>query len=37
LFTNERPDFYGAITDAYIIYPWEVDRGLRGIALPDMN
>lgn len=20
-----EPDFYGAITDAYIIYPWEID------------
>jgi hypoxanthine phosphoribosyltransferase len=20
-----KPDFYGAITDAYIIYPWEID------------
>ncbi|MBK8031097.1 MAG: phosphoribosyltransferase [Chloroflexi bacterium] len=37
LFTHERPDFYGASTDAYIVYPWEVDRGTRGIALPDMN
>ncbi|MBS1249963.1 MAG: Xanthine phosphoribosyltransferase [Chloroflexi bacterium] len=22
-----EPDYYGAITDAYIIYPWEIDRG----------
>ncbi len=22
-----RPDYYAAITDAYIIYPWEIDRG----------
>jgi hypoxanthine phosphoribosyltransferase len=21
-----KPDFYGAITDAYIIYPWEIDQ-----------
>ena len=27
LFGNNRPDYYAAITDAYIIYPWEVDRG----------
>ena len=20
-----QPDYYGAITDAYIIYPWEID------------
>ncbi|MEW6568594.1 MAG: phosphoribosyltransferase family protein [Chloroflexota bacterium] len=28
LFTQARPDYYAAITDAYIVYPWEVDRGL---------
>ncbi len=28
LFGTARPDYYAAITDAYIIYPWEVDRGL---------
>ena len=22
-----EPDYYGAITDAYIIYPWEIDWG----------
>ncbi len=26
LLKNE-PDYYGAITDAYIVYPWEIDRG----------
>lgn len=31
LFGKARPDYYGAITDAYIVYPWEVDRGLEGI------
>ncbi len=31
LFTKARPDFYGAITDAYIIYPWEIDRGVKGL------
>ncbi len=35
LFTNARPDFYGAVTDAYIVYPWEVERGPRGIALDE--
>lgn len=24
---KQRPDFYAAITDAYIVYPWEIDRG----------
>ena len=27
LFGSTRPDYYAAITDAYIIYPWEIDRG----------
>lgn len=27
LFGNVHPDYYAAITDAYIIYPWEIDRG----------
>ena len=27
LFGTTRPDYYAAITDAYIIYPWEIDRG----------
>lgn len=32
LFSKAEPDFYGAVTDAYIVYPWEIDRGLRGIS-----
>jgi hypoxanthine phosphoribosyltransferase len=35
LFSKAEPDFYGAVTDAFIVYPWEVDRGLRGIGLPN--
>jgi len=27
LFGSARPEYYAAITDAHIIYPWEVDRG----------
>ncbi|NDJ60509.1 MAG: phosphoribosyltransferase [Chloroflexi bacterium] len=39
LFTKAKPDFFAATTDAYIIYPWELDRGLRGLTMgqPDMN
>jgi hypothetical protein len=39
LFTKAQPDFYGATTDKYIVYPWEIDRGLRGIAMgvPEAN
>ncbi len=28
LFGQVRPDYYAATTDAFIIYPWEIDRGL---------
>lgn len=24
---SSEPDYYGAITDAYILYPWEIDSG----------
>jgi hypoxanthine phosphoribosyltransferase len=27
LFGSARPDYYAAITDARIIYPWEINRG----------
>ncbi len=27
LFKNEKPDFYAAVTDAWIIYPWEAAGG----------
>jgi hypoxanthine phosphoribosyltransferase len=27
LFGNTQPDYYADITDAYIIYPWEINRG----------
>jgi hypoxanthine phosphoribosyltransferase len=40
LFSRAEPDFYGAVTDAYIVYPWEIYRGLRGIPTgvsPDAN
>jgi uncharacterized protein len=30
LFNETRPDFYADVTDRYVIYPWETDRGLRG-------
>jgi hypothetical protein len=39
LFTRAEPDFYGAITDARIVYPWEVERGTDNIlsAVPGVN
>jgi uncharacterized protein len=33
LFSKAEPDFFGDITDAYVVYPWEVDRGLRGMGM----
>jgi hypothetical protein len=30
LFSTTKPDYYAAITDTHIVYPWEVNRG------PDM-
>lgn len=35
LFGTTRPDYYAAITDAHIIYPWEVDRGPDRMLLGD--
>lgn len=29
LFAGSYPDYYGARTTSYIIYPWEGDRGFR--------
>lgn len=35
LFSQAKPDFYAAITDAYIVYPWEVDRGPNKVLLDE--
>ena len=29
LFGKHRPDYYAATTDAYVIYPWEAQRGMQ--------
>ena len=26
-FPDRAPDFFGALTDRWIVYPWEIDRG----------
>jgi|GEM_PF-2175981 len=31
LFTKATPTSYGAITDVFIVYPWEIDRGVDPI------
>jgi len=33
LFGSARPDYYAAITDAFIVYPWEIDRGVDRMLL----
>ncbi|MCQ3938052.1 MAG: phosphoribosyltransferase [Chloroflexi bacterium] len=33
LFGSVRPDYYSAITDAFIVYPWEIDRGADRVIL----
>ncbi len=38
LFGTVRPDFYAAITDARILYPWEIDRdGIDHVLLTPYN
>ncbi|MFM8319939.1 MAG: phosphoribosyltransferase [Chloroflexota bacterium] len=37
LFGSARPDYYAAITDAHIIYPWEIDRGPDRALLKDFS
>ncbi len=34
LFGGVRPDYYAAVTDAFIVYPWEIDRGSDAVLLP---
>lgn len=33
LFGSARPDYYADVTDARVIYPWEVDRGADQVIL----
>ena len=33
LFGSVRPDYYAAVTDAFIVYPWEIDRGVDKMIL----
>jgi len=33
LFSQARPDYYAATTDAYIVYPWEIPRGTEKVLL----
>jgi len=31
LFGAAKPDYYAAVTDAHIVYPWEIERGADGV------
>jgi len=35
LFGNNRPDYFAAITDAFVVYPWEMDRNPKESLLRD--
>jgi hypoxanthine phosphoribosyltransferase len=37
LFGSARPDYYAAITDAFIVYPWEIDRDPGLARLDELN
>lgn len=36
LFGHVRPDYFAATTDAFIVYPWEVDRGTDQVLLGEV-
>jgi hypoxanthine phosphoribosyltransferase len=36
VFGSGRPDYYAAITDAYILYPWEIDRDTDQVLLGEI-
>ncbi len=33
LFGKARPDYYADVTDAFVLYPWEIDRGSDKVLL----
>jgi hypoxanthine phosphoribosyltransferase len=33
LFNTSKPDYYADVTDARVIYPWEIDRGADRVML----
>ena len=37
LLGRTRPDYFAAVTDAFIMYPWEVDRGADQVLLGDLG
>jgi hypoxanthine phosphoribosyltransferase len=37
LFGTVRPDYFAAITDAHIVYPWEINRGPDKVSLQNLS
>lgn len=37
LFGHVRPDYYAAVTDARIVYPWEINRGPDQVFLEEIG
>ncbi len=38
LFPDRQPDYYGAVTDRWIVYPWEIDRDIDGaLQIPEVH
>lgn len=37
LFKQAGPTYYAAITNALILYPWEIRRGMEGVPLPGLK
>ena len=35
LFSSARPEYFAAITDAYIVYPWEINRGTDRVVVSE--
>jgi len=33
LFSSAEPDYFAAVTDAHVIYPWEINRGPENVLL----
>jgi hypoxanthine phosphoribosyltransferase len=36
LFGTVRPDYFAATTDAFIVYPWEINRGPESVLLQNL-
>jgi len=36
LFGSARPDYYAAVTEKHVVYPWEIDRGADRVLLGEI-